>query len=162
MTIDESYYMLLKKESMLNCCNIDYSTVIDDLKRFAVTTENSGSLIWLLLEMLDAYDESSGQRNDILDAAIDFSSWLKSTDTITPDVLLTLNCYQAIARKRSLNPDEIQTLHTIIESKPVTKDVYVATYLLLGDTLSAKMHYDAMEEEERLLFDSYPINRFWA
>ncbi len=159
---EESYHTLLKKSSMLKCCNIDYKDVVDNLKRFPVSEDNSGALIWLLLEMLSAYDESEDKRTDILEAATEFAYWLNSTDNITPNDLLVLNWYQSIARNRPLEADEIQKLHSIIESNPTRKDVYVATYLLLGDCSSAKKHYDSMEEKERELFDTYPINRFWV
>lgn len=158
---DISYHVLLKKDSMLSCCNIDFVELVKQVKSFPITDDGSGSLVWLLLEMLTAYDESGDTREDILNAAIEFATWLKDNDKFTPQDLLDINYCQAIARLQSLSENNIKTLHSIIESKPARKDVYVGTYLLLGDCASAQKHYDSMDDGERELFDSYPIGRFW-
>ncbi len=158
---DTSYHILLKKDSMLRCCNINFAQLVEQMKGYSITEELSGSLVWLLLEMLAAYDESQDERKDILDAAIEFATWLRNTDKFTPQDLLDLNYCQTVARLKSLSDNDIKTLHSIIEASPTRKDVYVGTYLLLEDYVSAKNHYDAMEDEERTVFDSYPISRFW-
>lgn len=159
---DTSYHILLKKDSMLRCCNINYTQLVEEMKSYPITEELSGSLVWLLLEMLGAYDESGGKRDDILNSAIEFATWLKNTDKFTPQDLLDINYCQAIARSKELDENNIKTLHSIIEANPIRKDVYVGTYLLLGDYASAKKHYDSMEDGERKVFDDYPISRFWS
>ena len=160
-TAETSHHILLKRDSMVRCCNINYSQLVESMEVYPVVEELTGPLIWLLLEMLCAYDETEGKKDDILKAAIAFALWMKNTDKITPQDVLDLNYYQSSARLKELGKDEIQALHSIIESGPTRKDVYVGTYLLLGDYVSAKNHYDEMDTEERKLFDSYPINRFW-
>lgn len=155
-----SYHVFLKRESMLNCCNIDFSAVIRRLKLIPTTNEYSSALVWLLLEMLCAYDESNKTRGDILDAAIELSDWLRHSDPFTPQDLLDLNYYQAVKRARDLTAREIQGLHSIIESKPERKDIYVGAYLILGDQVSARYHYDSMTEEEQEVFQTYPISNF--
>ncbi len=159
---DTSYHILLKKDSMLRCCNINFSQLVEKIKAYPITEELSGSLVWLLLEMLCAYDESGDKRDDILDAAIEFATWLKNTDKFTPQDLLDLNYCQTVARSKNLSDNDIKTLHSIIEANPIRKDVYVGTYLLLGDYVSAKKHYEDMEDGERKVFDDYPISRFWS
>lgn len=155
-----SYHIFLKKTSMLNCCNIDYSAVIRRLKLIPTSNEYSSALVWLLLEMLCAYDESAEMRKDILDAAIDLADWLRYSDPFTLQDLLDLNYYQAVKRSRNLTAKEIQGLHSIIESKPERKDVYVGAYLILGDQTSARYYYDKMGKEEQNVFKSYPISHF--
>lgn len=158
--VEVSYHVFLKKSSMLTCCNIDYAAVVSQLKTVPASSEYSSSLVWLLLEMLCAYDESEGARQDILAGATELAEWLRSADPHTPQDLLDLNYYQAVKRSRELSPREIQGLFSIVESKPLRKDVYVGAYLLLGDYASAQYHYDSMEEEERDVFNSYPISHF--
>lgn len=155
-----SYHVFLKRESMLNCCNIDFTAVVRRLKLIPTTNEYSSALVWLLLEMLCAYDQSDGKRRDILDAAIELSDWLRHSDPFTPQDLLDLNYYQSVKRSRSLTAREIQGLHSIIESKPERKDIYVGAYLILGDQVSANYHYKCMETEEQEVFRSYPISNF--
>lgn len=158
---DITYHVLLKKESMLRCCNIDFVELVKQVKLFPITDEISGLLVWLLLELLSAYDESGDKCECIIHAAIDLATWLKDNDKFTPQDLLDINYCQTIARSHELSENNIKTLHSIIESNPIRKDIYVGTYLLLGDRASAKKHYNSMQEEDRKLFDSYPISRFW-
>lgn len=110
-----SYHVFLKKTSMLKCCNIDYTAIVRQLKTVPASEEYSSALVWLLLEMLCAYDESKNTRKDILDGAIELAGWLRNTDMHTQQDLLDLNYYQAVKRRRSLTAFEIQGLHSIIE-----------------------------------------------
>lgn len=155
-----SYHVFLKKESMIRCCNIDYTAIVHQLKTIPVSSEYSCALVWLLLEMLCAYDESKGARQDILESATELAEWLRAEDPHTPQDLLDLNYYQAVKRTRELSAREVQGLHSIVESRPTRKDVYVGAYLLLDDYASARHHYDSMEEKEREVFRSYPISHF--
>lgn len=157
---DVSYHVFLKRDAMLRCSNIDYTAVVNQIKTIPVSSEYSNALVWLLLEMLSAYDESDGARQDILKGATELADWLRHEDPYTPQDLLDLNYYQAVKRSRELTAREIQGLFSIVESKPARRDVYVGAYSLLGDYASAQYHYDGMEEEERKVFDSYPISHF--
>ena len=56
---------------------------------------------------------------------------------------------------------EIQALHSIIEGNPLRKDVYVGTYLLLGDYASAQDHFDGMDSDEQENFMEFPISKFF-
>ena len=159
--IKASYHVFLKRKSMLNCCNINYKKVIEDIKQYPLTTEYSDALIWLLLEMLQAYDESGNARDDILDGAIELSEWLKDFDKSSLKDLLDLNYYQTLKRKRNLNADEIQALHSIIESNPKRQDVYVGAYILLEDYQSAEKHFKELSFEEQENFKQYPIYNLW-
>lgn len=68
--------------------------------------------------MLHAYDESGKTCDDILDGAIELSKWIKDFDKNILKELLDLNYYQTLKRKRVLNVDEIQALHSSIKSNP--------------------------------------------
>lgn len=158
--IEVSYHVFLNRKTMLNCCNIGYPSVVRHLKKFSLSEDYSGALIWLLLEMLFAYDESKDSRRDILDGAIELADWLRENDLYTPQDLLDLNYYQAIQRSRDLNAREIQSLYSIIQSKPSRKDILLGSYLLLGDNTSARHCYEGMSDDEQAGFKSYPISRF--
>ena len=60
-----------------------------------------------------------------------------------------------------MNAHEIQAVHSMIEARPIRKDIYVGAYLILGDYGSAQKHYEQMDEHEKDTFSLYPINRFW-
>ena len=159
--VEVSYHVCLRKESMLKCCNIDYSTIVRQIKTIPDSEEYSTALVNLLLEMLSAYDESGSSRKDILDAAIELADWLRSTDTHTSQDLLDLNYYQAVRRSREFGAKEVQALHSIIEGNPLRQDVYVGTYLLLGDFESAQNHFDGMNADNQKDFMKYPISRYF-
>lgn len=159
--IEVSYHVCLRKESMLKCCNIDYSAIVRQIKTIPDSEEHSNALINLLLEMLRAYDESGSSRMDILDAAIELADWLRSTDTHTSQDLLDLNYYQAVRRSREFGAKEIQALHSIIEGNPLQQDVYVGTYLLLEDFESAQNHFNDMDTEAQRYFMKFPISRYF-
>ena len=163
-SIEASYHVFLKKESMLSCCNINYNKLVNHIKSYPITPDYSDPLIALLLHMLDAYDEYQGHekiKQDILNGAINLAEWLKSFDKYASKDLLDLNYYQTIKRSRALNADDVQVLHSIIESIPTRKDIYVGAYILLDDFLSAENHFKELSKKEQKAFLSYPINRLW-
>lgn len=159
--IKASYHVFLKRESMLKCCNIDFNKVIEDIKQYPLKSEYSDALVCLLLELLHAFDESNKTRDDILEGAVNLSEWLKDFDKSMLKDLLDLNYYQTLKRKRNLNADEIQALHSIIESNPKRQDIYVGAYILLDDFQSAEKHYKELSVEEQDNFTHYPIYNLW-
>lgn len=163
-SIEASYHVFLKKDSMLSCCNINYEKLVNHIKTYPITPDYSDSLIALLLHMLDAYDKYEGcdmTKQVILDGAINLSEWLKSFDKYASKDLLDLNYYQTIKRSRDLTASEIQVLHSIIEGNPSREDIYVGAYILLDDSLSAENHFKGLCEEEKTTFLTYPISRLW-
>lgn len=159
--VDISYHIFLKRDAMLRCDNIDYRKVVRTTKAIPLTQESSSTTVWVLLELLHAYDQSNDTREDLLEAAMALADWLRTSDMYTPQDLLDLNFYQTIKRARALNAHEIQAVHSMIEARPIRKDIYVGAYLILGDYGSAQKHYEQMDEHEKDTFSLYPINRFW-
>jgi hypothetical protein len=72
-----------------------------------------------------------------------------------------LNKYQLIRRKRDFTPVELRKLHALIESGNQREDVFVGTYLLLGNQEAAKMHFEKMDSETQNNFRQFPIFKFW-
>lgn len=156
-----SHYVLLKKESLLECCNIDYDEMVKHIQGIPMSEVYSGHVVALLLEMLKAYDESTPKRKDILDAAVKIADWMRAEDTTTPKEVLTLNYYQAIKRVRRFTEDEMAELLAIIESGTDKSDVLAGVYLLLDNQIAASIYYKRMDEKLKELFRSYPIFHFW-
>ena len=163
-SIEASYHVFLKKDSMLCCCNLNYDKLVNHIKTYPITPDYSDSLIALLLHMLGAYDEYDGCDNtkqNLLNGAINLAEWLKSFDKYASKDLLDLNYYQTIKRSRDLTAGEIQVLHSIIEGNPSREDIFVGAYILLDDSLSAEDHFNRLCDEEKLAFLTYPISRLW-
>lgn len=156
-----SIYVILTKTSFLNCCNIDYEAMLEDIKRVPFSEMYSNQLNQLFLQMLSAYDESSPSRKDILEAALILSEWLKNNDPYSEQDILTLNYYQVIKRKRSLEPMEIRDILLITENQAIREELYVGAYILLDNYAAAKIHFDLMPSETQEIFRTYPIFHLW-
>lgn len=156
-----SHYILLKKESLLECCNIDYNMMIKHLKSIPMSEVFAGHAVALLLEMLKAYDESTPKRTEILEAATQIADWLRTADTTTPADVLNLNYYQSIKRARKFTEDEVAALLSIVESGTDNYDILAGVHLLLDNQAAASIYYKRMDDSMKELFRYYPIFHFW-
>ena len=147
-----SHYVLLKKEVLLECCNIDYNEMVKHLKSIPMSEVYSNHVIALLLELLKAYDESNPKRTDILDAATQIADWLRTSDTTTPANVLNLNYYQAIKRNREFTEDEVAALLSIMESGINDYDILAGVHLLLDNQAAASIYYKRMDDRLKELF----------
>lgn len=156
-----SYHVLLKKNEILKSCNLNYDKIIEQIKLVPTSEYYSSQVILFLLELLRAYDESKGEREEIYEAATIISRWLLEEDLYTSKNLLLLNYYQTIKRMRDLEEEEIKELLQIIESDAEQEEIYTGAYLLLDNQEAATIHFNKMSEEEQEMFRNYPIFRFW-
>ena len=156
-----SYHVLLKRDAILKCSNLNYDKMIEQLKSVPSSACYSEQVTLLLLELLGAYDDSGAKRKEILEASITIAKWLLEEDEHTPRNLLVLNYYQAIKRKRDLNEEEITELLRIVESDSASDEIYTGAYLLLGNQEAAKIHFVRIDGEQQKVFRNYPIFRFW-
>jgi hypothetical protein len=151
-----SQFCLLKREHYEKLSNINYDIVVSSLKEI-------GDFEWAnlsLLEMIAAYDHTKDE--DLFEAANNIADWLmKSNDNVLPYEYKLLNKYQLIRRKRDFTPVELRKLHALIESGNQREDVFVGTYLLLGNQEAAKMHFEKMDSETQNNFRQFPIFKFW-
>ena len=161
--VPSSLYVILKRDVLLECSNIDYQEMLRQIKLVPFSEVFSTQATNLLLEMLAAYDESKDKRKDIIEAAIELAEWIRNEDTFCSADLKMLNHLQAIKRIRELNTDERRQVIELIERSDEPEErVYVGAYLLLDQQEAAQMHFDRMDsmEQEHLL--SYPIRRFFV
>lgn len=154
-----SYYTFFERDVLLNCSNLNFSKMLADIRSIPMSKIYADRLVYLLLELLHAYDES--QRQNILDAAIELAGYLKTEDTFTPIAVTKLNHYQAILRRRELEKNEIAELLELTENKELSEEIYTAAYLLLKNQRAAEIHFDKMSIDEKQKFEKYPIYRFW-
>lgn len=156
-----SHYTLLKEDSFLKICNINYEKMLTNIKSIPFSDVYSERIVLLLLEMLKAYDESKDKRKDILVAAIELAKWLKDNDPFSAKEILVLNYLQSIKRKRPFQEDEIRELLQIIELKNTNEEIYTAAYLLLDNQNAAEIHFKRMDVTTQMNFKEYPIFRFF-
>lgn len=159
--VPSSLYVILKKNILLECSNIDYQEMLIQMKEVPFSQVFSTQATNLLLEMLDAYDESNDKRKDIISAAIELAEWLRHEDPFCPTDLKLINHLQTIKRTRNLDSDERrQLIETIEQSDNLEEQVYIGAYLLLDQHDAAQLHFLRMKEDEREHFLRYPIHRF--
>ena len=153
-----SQYILLKKEDLLACCNIDYNIMVAHIKSIPITIHFVDQVFTLFFELLKAYDEMP--QKEILIGAIEIAEWFKDKDLFTPKPIWLMNYYQAVKRLRPLEGQERQEILSIIENK-VDEEIYVGAYILLGDKDAARRHFEQMDGERQATFQQYPIWQLW-
>lgn len=108
--------------------------------------------------MLKAYDRQIEKDSEILNCLLKVYDYLLNKDS--KNELYILNRLQIIKRKRELSEKEKRDLFKIIETTEM-KPNKTAAFLLYGDLPQAKYYYEQLSQEEKTMFDSYPINLFW-
>lgn len=79
--VPSSLYVILKRDVLLECSNIDYEEMLRQIKLIPFSEVFSTQATNLLLEMIAAFDESRDKRKDIITAAISLAEWLRNEDT---------------------------------------------------------------------------------
>lgn len=160
--IDIPIGITLKRDALQKIDNADFNKIIDELNCFQKTTDVLEFTVLFLLEVIHAYDlqPEETKRTNLRDGATKIITWLKENDNNTSTEIHILNELQLIKRERGLTDSEMNILHEIIEDTK-QEDIKTGAYLLLGDQLSAKRHFDRMEPTLRDHFIGYPIYHFW-
>lgn len=155
-----SYFVLLDRDIINWCDNINYDSMIDSIKAIPLSVEYSQAVNTLILEMLHAYDSSDSSKEDILLAAIKITDWIRQTDMHSSPSAAKINYYQAIKRSRPLTSDEQTEVLSIVETERQDESIYVGAYLLLDNIVAAKVHFSKLSKESQEAFKKYPIYRF--
>ena len=153
-----THYVLLKKQDFLDCANIDYQKIRNDLGQNDTLPIVTEQVTLFMLEMLKAYDTQETKDEELLSTAEHYCNWLMEKED-SPSDMMTLNHLQIEKRKRTLNEEEILYLQKL---RNPDHDLMTrcAANLLLGKNESAQDCFDEMDEELQELFIAYPICSF--
>lgn len=146
-----SKYTLLMAEDFATISNLNFEIIVDEL----IQINNPGHIsrtIFTLLEMLKAYDVKKNQM--LLDSVIRLADWLKQVDGT--DVSL-VNLLQSYYRKRELNEDEENKLEDVIARNRANRQICAAANILLGNSKRARSIIDTLPDEQKKIFEEYPI-----
>lgn len=146
-----SKYTILMAEDFATISNLNFEIIVDEL----VQTTNSGHIsrtMSTLLEMLKAYDITKNQM--LLEATIRLADWLKQVDETDVSIINLLQCHY---RKRELDEDEENMLEDMISRNREDKQICAAAYILLGKSKRAKRIIDILSDEQKKVFESFPI-----
>lgn len=156
-----SAYCTLTKNDLMNCVNIDHNLLMNRTKLVPMTECFARELNRLLLDMISAWDESGGGRDDLLNAGYNLAEWLRNSVELIPKEISTLNFYQVVKRSRPLNDDESAELAQLLDRPDLTMDCCMAAHLLLGEHHSARRCFCKLTPEQQENYRQMPIFRFW-
>lgn len=159
---DSSICIKLEKDMLINYDNIDYDIVVNELGKIAPSEPYSQQLVLFLLEVLRVYDKLKLPSHPLLGLAKKVIELIRDKYTFSDPEITELNSLQIVLRERRFNDDEIRRIKAIVSDPSNQNNSLLLTgaYLLLDDQREAKRYYCLMNEEERKLFDEYPINRY--
>ncbi len=158
---DIPVFVLLSKQNLLECCNINTSKIIKQLMEVKYTDELANRMILFLLEILLAYDCEKSDKSFLMDLAEKVMAVIKEKDRYSSAEILRINELQIIKRKRSLNIGEKFELMKMLETVGESEDLMTAIYLLLDEQAEACIHFFRMTSERQEQFREYPIYNFW-
>lgn len=156
-----SRYTALKSDDYIELNNIDFSDILLSFKDALHLNKNVTVLAnYSLLELLLAYDKHIDHSSLILETAQEIADWLLEEDEVLPHEIRVINYLQTIKRKRELSVEENKMLYVISEKSEILMHK-VGANLLLDNHNVAQIQFDQLDDEEKELFMSFPIYRFW-
>ena len=147
------------------CDNIDYGGMInayDHLpKNEPVIFEMANTDVLEMLKVADKLTEDNTKKLQLLDAAQGLTAWLDENDKVTnmPHAY-KLNDMQIRKRRNSLTIDDKRVLNGYIVDSTLQPFIKAGAALLLENQEMFSLLYFQMTEEERKVFDDFPINRW--
>ncbi|MGD9808496.1 MAG: hypothetical protein AB7E76_14135 [Deferribacterales bacterium] len=148
-------FIIMKKDDFIEVSNIDYSYIDRDIKDIKHSQAFFESTNQMVLEMLLAYDETMGENNQLLDAALSISKYLYDNN-INGNIYL-LNYFQCLKRLKRLSIKEKAILYNIYNSEGVANDISAGICILLDEFEEANKYLSKLDHDAKELFMSFPI-----
>lgn len=157
-----SQYCILHADDFLRINNIRFDVLLPSFQKVEKHYDIYNIANYFLLDLLTAFDNSNGERTEILKTAHEFATWIfhSANDDELPYHLRILNYLQVIKRERSYNDSELAELFALIESSSAGEEILVGAYLLLDQQKAAEIHFDKLAFNVQESFKSYPIYHF--
>lgn len=115
------------------------------------------SIINLTLELLKLYDQTKS--TEVLDICLNLLSFVEQHHDI-PEEVIIVNRLQIEKRRRALSAEEKEYLF-MLERPGIVLPYQLAASILLESFQEAELIYKQMSEDERKLFDRFPIKNLW-
>ncbi len=109
-----------------------------------------------VLELLKAFDVNQNLK------LLDYAKFILEKISVFNGMsdVVRVNFLQTEKRLRNLNEGEISELIEIRNRHNENKFFNISTNLLIGNLLEAKIIYNSLSEDERNVFEEYPISKF--
>ena len=161
--LQTSKYDLLKANDYLEIHNLPFEKLIDSY--VSLDSDNIRSRLNLcMLELIKAYDVSSGRRKDLLLQAKRIQEYFDNDITSQEEIgenIRLINRLQIKKRETRLSKKDKRMLFDIIDSVEAGNDIKTAAYILLDDEIHAEKHFNSMNKDEQNGFMTYPIYDLW-
>lgn len=148
-----SIFCILNQHDFETIANVDYTALISDLMSYPLKTLYADKLLWLLLEMLKAFDTTKDEK--LLSACQSLSLYLKS-ESDHAEVTNTLNYLQCVKRERPLTGEEKNVLYALRASERETS-TQLGIAILLENAEDVAYYFSQLSEAEQTAFLDYPI-----
>ena len=157
-----SKYSALNYDDYIELSNIDFSDILPSFKKvISLNNRVYDPANYDLLNLLLAYDKHEDHPSFILEIAKDIASWLlEEGGEVLPYEFRIINYLQTIKRERELTVEEIKKLYEVSEKTDSLMNKLGAN-LLLENYKVARLNFEELKDEEKELFKSFPIYRFW-
>lgn len=153
-----SAYTILRSDNLDHVLNIDFSKILDDIKKFETSETCLGWANNFALQLLLAYDNS--KEKILLKTAEDIFDWI-SEQPSSENIRSELNLLQCNARKKEeFSEKELDFLHNIIESN-FEKIFKFGAYVLLKDRYAANRCFEKLENKDQEGIKELPIYNLW-
>lgn len=145
-------YINMQRDVWENLYDVPEEFLLDDLEGYEYNHDTEGIFSLLFVELLSAYDHTGNEKYYNMSRLI--SEKLLGVSPMNE--YWRINKLQLLRRRRALAEFEMQELENLeMESKD--SKVICAVNILLENKRKAQKILDAMNEEDRKLFITYPI-----
>lgn len=152
-----SPYILMDATLLSELDNVDLNEIVQSVEKQSYSTPYGDRIINLTLELLKLYDQSKNLK--ILDVCLQLLSFV-GEHRDTPKELIAINRLQIEKRRRVLSTEEKEYLLTLKRPEVILPYQFAAS-ILLESFQEADLIYERMNENERKLFDGFPIENLW-
>ena len=163
-TFKESLYARFEKDWLVKCDNFPYNDVIPSFSSLKNNPHVYERANLFLLEMIAAYDEvrDNDEKKDLMySSAIKLTDWLVAKEQSKDGRMAnTLNKYQLLKRHPGLTETDRKELK-LLQLKETDNAMFeCGIALLLEDKVSFDFYWEKLSEEDKIVFEKYPINHF--
>lgn len=147
-------FFILDLDDFVNAMNLDADRLDQALEEVPIVEGNSAPVCNKLLQMIAAYDNGAVCSDDLLKCCLLVAEKLVSLDRESE--VYFINHAQVLSRMGSITPEVTDRLQDVAMSSESMASRAAAFALLDSEEMAAKC-LDAMSEEERCMFESWPI-----
>ncbi|MGE5329837.1 MAG: hypothetical protein ACM3KR_10055 [Deltaproteobacteria bacterium] len=145
-------FILLKAEDIIKYSNFNKDVVYSSIKAMELNEHSINLIILLLLEIIKAYDKEPSRKEFLALAEL-----LQSIiENYSSNAINTINRLQIFKRQRTLNRKEKSELIELRKTN-AENQILCAISILLDNISDYELYYDMLMDEERTIFNNYPI-----